>query len=160
MNEQLPHFYTALESYKDSLREEIKSVEIDTTNDKKIIVMGKIKDITKRIAEIQGELQNAKSFLIKGILTEADYVGLVPPLEKDIKELNVSLEDNERLLGSLSEYDRSAVIQNAIDSLNNIENESIENQNRIYRILFESLEMVNTIDEYEIRLKEKDVSSN
>lgn len=84
----------------------------------------------------------------------------MPPLEIDLKELNVSLEDNERLLGSLSEYDRSAVIQNAIDSLNNIEIESIENQNRIYRILFEGLELVNSIDEYEIRLKEKDVSSN
>jgi site-specific DNA recombinase len=73
--------------------------------------------------------------------------------------LNVALEDSERLLASISDYDRSAVIQNAIDSLNNIENESIENQNRVYRLLFECLELVNTVDEFEIRLKEKDVSN-
>ncbi|MCM3456951.1 recombinase family protein [Heyndrickxia oleronia] len=158
LNELLPHFYNAIESYKEALREEIKSVEIDTTNDKKISVMNHIKDIKNRIAEIQTEIQNAKSYLIKGILTEADYVGLVPPLEKDEKELKVTLEDNERLLASLSEYDRSTVIQNAIDLLSNIENESIEDQNRIYRLLFESLELVNTEDEFEIRLKEKDVS--
>jgi site-specific DNA recombinase len=158
LNELLPHFYNAVESYKDTLREEINSVEIDTTNDKKISVMNQIKDIKNRIAEIQSEIANAKSYLIKGILSEADYVGLVPPLEKDLKELNVSLEDSERLLASLSEYDRSEVINNAIESLNNIENESIENQNRIYRLLFEHLELVNTVDKYEIRLKEKDVS--
>ncbi|MDG4655868.1 recombinase family protein [Ectobacillus antri] len=158
LNELLPHFYDALESYKDSLREEIKSVNIDVTNEKKISVMNQINDITRRIAEIHTEIQNAKSYLIKGILSETDYVGLVPPLEKDLKELNLSLEDNERLLASISDYDRSAVIQNAIDSLNNIENESIENQNRIYRLLFECLELVNTSDEFEIRLKEKDVS--
>jgi len=157
LNELLPHFYTAIETYKEALIGEIESVEIDVTNDKKITVMNEIKDIKTRIAEIESEIQNAKSFLIKGILTESDYVGLLPPLEKDMKELNVSLEDNERLLGSLSEYDRRSVIQNAIDSLNNIENESIENQNRIYRTLFESLELVNTLDEYEIRIKEKDV---
>lgn len=159
LNELLPHFYNAIESYKYSLLEEIKSVEIDTTNDKKIYVMNQIKDISRRIAEIQSEIQNAKSYLIKGILSEADYVGLVPPLEKDLKELDVSIEDNERLLASLSDYDRSAVIQNAIDSLNNIEYESIENQNRIYRLLFEHLELVNTLDEFEIRLKEKDISN-
>ncbi|ATF13495.1 recombinase family protein [Brevibacillus brevis X23] len=158
LNELLPHFYNAIESYKDALREEINSVEIDTTNDKKIILMGQIQDIKKRIAEIQVEMQNAKSYLIKGILTEADYVGLVPPLEKDLKELNVSLEDSERLLSSLSDYDRGAVIQNAIDSLYNIVNESIDNQNRIYRLMFEHLEIVNTADEFEIRLKEKDIS--
>ncbi|MFC6040114.1 recombinase family protein [Paenisporosarcina macmurdoensis] len=157
LNELLPHFYNAIESYKEALIEEIESVEIDITNDKKITVMNEIKDIKTRITEIKSEIQNAKSFLIKGILTESDYVGLLPPLEKDMKELNVSLEDNERLLGSLSEYDRRSVIQNAIDSLNNIENESIETQNRIYRTLFESLELVNTLDEYEIRIKEKDV---
>jgi len=159
MNELLPHFYTALESYKDALKVEIEGVEIDTTSDKKILVMEQIKDITRRIAEIQAEIQNAKSFLIKGVLSEADYVGLVPPLEKDLKELNVSLEDNERLLASISDYDRSAVIQNAIDSLNTIENESIENQNRIYRLLFVHLELVNTLDDFEIRLKEKNASN-
>jgi DNA invertase Pin-like site-specific DNA recombinase len=159
MKELLPHFYIAVESYKEALREEIKSVDIDTTNDKKISVMNQIKDIKSRMTEIQTEIQNAKSYLIKGILSEADYVGLVPPLEKDAKELNVKLEDNERLLASLNDYDRSAVIQNAVDSLNNIENESIENQNRIYRLLFEHLELVNTVDEFEIRLKEKDVSN-
>lgn len=159
LKELLPHFYNAIESYKETLIDEIKSVEIDTTNDKKITVMNQIKDIKNRIAEIQIEIQNAKSYLIKGILSEADYVGLIPPLEKDSKELNVTLEDNERLLASLNDYDRGAVIQNAIDSLNNIENESIENQNRIYRLLFEHLELVNTVDEFEIRLKEKDVSN-
>lgn len=133
-------------------------MDIDTTNDKKISVMNQIKDIKSRLAEIQTEIQNAKSYLIKGILSESDYVDLVPPLEKDTKELNVKLEDNERLLASLNDYDRSTVIQNAIDLLGNIENESIEDQNRIYRLLFESLELVNTADEFEIRLKRKDVS--
>lgn len=159
MKELLPHFYNAIGSYKEALREEIISVEIDTTNDKKINVMNQIKDIKTRIAEINNEIQNAKSYLIKGILSEADFIGLVPPLEKDAKELNVTLEDNERLLASLNDYDRGSVIQNAIVSLNNIENESIENQNRIYRLLFEHLEIVNTVDEFEIRLKEKDVSN-
>ncbi|TKC18181.1 recombinase family protein [Robertmurraya kyonggiensis] len=159
LKELLPHFYNAIETYKETLMEEIKSVDIDTTNDKKISVMNQIKDIKRRIADIQTQIQNAKGYLIKGTLSEADYVGLVPPLENDKKELNMSLEDNERLLGSLSEYDRNSVIQNAIDLLNNIENESIENQNRIYRLLFESLELVNTEDEFEIRLKEKDVSN-
>lgn len=159
VKELLPHFYNAIESYKEALRKEIKSVDIDTTNDKKITVMNQIKDIKSRLAEIQTEMQNAKSYLIKGILSEADYVGLVPPLEKDTKELNVKLEDNERLLASLNDYDRGSVIQDAVDSLNNIENESIENQNRIYRLLFEHLELVNTLDEFEIRLKEKDVSN-
>ncbi|MEW5202653.1 recombinase family protein [Bacillus thuringiensis] len=159
LKELLPHFYIAIESYKDSLREEIESVEIDTTSDMKIKIMEQIKDISKRIAELQTEIQNAKSYLIKGVLSEADYVGLVPPLEKDLKDLNVALEDNERLLASLTDYDRSAVIQNAVDSLINIENESIENQNRVYRLLFEHLELVNTVDEFEIRLKEKDVSN-
>lgn len=159
LKELLPHFYNAIESYKEALREEIKSVEIDTANDKKITVMNQIKDIKNRLAEIQIEIQNAKSYLIKGILSESDYIGLVPPLEKDLKELNVALEDSERLLASLTDYDRSAVIQNAIDSLNSIENQSIENQNRIYRLLFEHLELINTVDEFEIRLKEKDVSN-
>lgn len=72
LNELLPHFYHALESYKDVLRVEIENVEIDTTNDKKILVMEEIKAITRRIAAIQAEIQNAKSFLIKGVLSEAD----------------------------------------------------------------------------------------
>ncbi|MED4037041.1 recombinase family protein [Niallia taxi] len=159
LKELLPHFYNSIESYREGIREEIKSVDLDTTNDKKIMFMNQIKDIKTRIAEIESEIANAKSYLIKGILTEADYVSMIPPLERDLKELNVSLEDRERLLGSLTEYDRRTVIQSTIDSLNNIENESIDTQNRIYRVLFESLELINTEDEFEIRLKEKnDVS--
>lgn len=159
MNELLPHFYNVIDSYKISISKDLQNVELDTSNEKKMKVMGQIKDISKRMTEIQGEIQNAKSYLIKGILTEVDYVGLVPPLEKDLKVLNVALEDNERLLTSLTDYDRSAVIQNAVDSLNNIENETIENQNRIYRLLFEHLELVNTVDEFHIKLKERDVSN-
>ncbi|SIR22303.1 Site-specific DNA recombinase [Bacillus cereus] len=158
LKELLPHFYNAIESYKDALREEIDSVEIDITNDKKIKVMEQIKDTSKRISEIQEEIQNAKSYLIKGVLTEADYVGLVPPLEKDIKELNVVLEDNERILASLTDYDRTAVIQYTAELLNNIDNESIENQNRVFRVIFEELGLINTVDAFAINLKEKDVS--
>ncbi|HDR3326343.1 MULTISPECIES: recombinase family protein [Bacillus cereus group] len=158
LKELLPHFYNAIESYKDALREEIDSVEIDITNDKKIKVMEQIKDTSKRISEIQEEIQNAKSYLIKGVLTEADYVGLVPPLEKDIKELNVVLEDNERILASLNDYDRTAVIQYTAELLNNIDNESIENQNRVFRVIFEELGLINTVDAFAINLKEKDVS--
>ncbi|MGG0176436.1 recombinase family protein [Gottfriedia acidiceleris] len=159
LNELLPHFYNAIEIYKNSLKEEIQSVEVNTTSDKKIAVLQQIKDIKSSVEEKQKELQNAKSYLIKGILTEADYVGLAPGLEKELKELNVALEDNERLLATLSDYDRKSVIQNAIDSLNNIQNTEIEHQNRVYRVIFESLELINTADEFEIKLKEKDVSN-
>lgn len=158
LNALLPHFYSAIKVYKDSLVEEIDKVEVDVTSDKRMYVMGQIKDITKRIADIQEEIQNAKSYLIKGILSESDYVGLVPPLENDLKGLKVSIEDNERVLDSLSEYDRRSVIQNAITVLDGVENQSIEKQNRIYRLLFDRLELINTVDEFVIDLKEKDTS--
>lgn len=155
----LPHFYKGVETYKESLENEINSVEINSTNDKKVAVMQEIKDIKNRINGIQNEIQNAKNFLIKGILSESDYISLISTREKEIKDLNILLEDDERLLGTLDEYDRKVIIQNAIDSLNNIKEENIEYQNRIFRMLFENIELIHTENNFEIILNEKDVSN-
>lgn len=158
MSVLVPVFYEAVEQYKEVLKEEIQSAEIDTTNDKKIVIMEQIKAIKNRIMEIQNEIQNAKAYLIKGVLSELDYLELIPKREQDLKELNVLFEDNQRILESLIDYDRNDSIQNAITLLDNIHYDEIEYQNRTYRSLFDCIELVNTTDEFEIRLKEKDIT--
>lgn len=158
LKELLPIFYSMLPHYKSLLKEEIEKSKINTSNEKKINIMNQIKDTKKRIDEINEELKNAKMYLIKKTFTESEYLELKSELETTLKELEISLEDNERLLNSITDYDRTSIIEDALKYLEDIENKDVENQNRIFRMLFEHIELINTTEEFEINLKEKDMA--
>lgn len=158
LNFLLPHFYKAINNYKEIIGEEILNTSIDNRNDTKLSILQEIKLFNKKIKEKEEEIKNTDMYLIKGILKETKYVNIMPQLENELQELKSLLVDSNKKLKTVSEKSSVDLKKKALDFLQTVENIETEEQNRLFRLLFEKVVLINTDDKFSIEIIEKDTS--
>lgn len=158
LNFLLPHFYKAINNYKEIIGEELLNTSIDNRNDTKLSILQEIKLFNKKIKEKEEEIKNTDMYLIKGILKETKYVNIMPQLENELQELKSLLVDSNKKLKTVSEKSSVDLKKKALDFLQTVENIETEEQNRLFRLLFEKVVLINTDDKFSIEIIEKDTS--